>query len=43
MDPRQHAVRLDALDATLCVDAEGEICGMWKRHLNPGNYWVMGG
>lgn len=31
------------LDATWGLDAEGEIRGMWKRHLNVENYWVMGG
>lgn len=31
------------LDATWGIDAEGEIRGMWKRHLNVDNYWVMGG
>ncbi|KAI0849179.1 hypothetical protein F5Y00DRAFT_253101 [Daldinia vernicosa] len=31
------------LDATWGVDAEGEIRGVWKRHLRMDNYWVMGG
>ncbi|KAH8809404.1 hypothetical protein F5884DRAFT_706884 [Xylogone sp. PMI_703] len=31
------------VDATLGVDQEGEIRGMWKRHLRVDNYWVMGG
>jgi hypothetical protein len=31
------------LDATWGVDTEGEIRGMWKRHLRLENYWVMGG
>jgi hypothetical protein len=31
------------LDGTWGVDSEGEIRGMWKRHLNMENYWVMGG
>jgi hypothetical protein len=31
------------LDATWGVDSEGEIRGMWKRHLHLENYWVMGG
>lgn len=31
------------LDATWGLDSEGEIRGMWKRHLNVENYWVMGG
>ncbi|KAF4500391.1 flavo involved in K+ transport [Fusarium agapanthi] len=32
----------DRLDATWGIDAEGEIRGMWKRHLRLENYWVMG-
>lgn len=31
------------LDVTWGLDSEGEIRGMWKRHLNVENYWVMGG
>ncbi|KKY36778.1 putative flavoprotein involved in k+ transport [Diaporthe ampelina] len=31
------------LDATWGLDAEGEIRGMWKRHLDVENFWVMGG
>ncbi|OTB12181.1 hypothetical protein K445DRAFT_77133 [Daldinia sp. EC12] len=31
------------LDATWGVDAEGEVCGVWKRHLRMDNYWVIGG
>ncbi|KAJ5737022.1 monooxygenase [Penicillium malachiteum] len=31
------------LDATWGVDDEGEIRGMWKRHLNVDNFWIMGG
>ena len=31
------------LDATWGVDAEGEVRGVWKRHLRMENYWVMGG
>lgn len=31
------------LDATWGVDAEGEIRGVWKRHLRLDNYWVTGG
>ncbi|KAF5565830.1 K+ transport flavoprotein [Fusarium phyllophilum] len=38
--PREVAYRLDA---TWGIDAEGEIRGMWKRHLRLDNYWVMGG
>ena len=40
LGPQDVAVRLDA---TWGVDAEGEIRGMWKRHLRMENYWVMGG
>ncbi|KAL9114866.1 MAG: hypothetical protein Q9227_001109 [Pyrenula ochraceoflavens] len=31
------------LDASWGVDAEGEVRGVWKRHLRMDNYWVMGG
>lgn len=31
------------LDATWGLDTEGEIRGMWKRHLRVDNYWIMGG
>jgi len=31
------------VDATWGVDEEGEIRGMWKRHLLVDNYWTMGG
>lgn len=31
------------LDATWGVDAEGEVRGVWKRHLRVENYWVIGG
>lgn len=31
------------LDATWGIDAEGEIRGLWKRHLRLDNFWVMGG
>ncbi|GAA92592.1 monooxygenase [Aspergillus luchuensis IFO 4308] len=31
------------LDATWGLDDEGEIRGMWKRHLNIDNIWIMGG
>ena len=31
------------LDATWGVDSEGEIRGMWKRHLRVEGFWVMGG
>ncbi|PYI09585.1 monooxygenase [Aspergillus sclerotiicarbonarius CBS 121057] len=38
--PRDIASRLDG---TWSLDDEGEIRGMWKRHLNAENIWVMGG
>ncbi|GKU06592.1 unnamed protein product [Fusarium langsethiae] len=38
--PHDIAARLDA---TWGVDSEGEIRGMWKRHLPLKNYWVIGG
>lgn len=31
------------VDATWGIDEEGEIRGMWKRHLLVDNYWIMGG
>lgn len=31
------------LDASWGVDAEGEVRGMWKRHLRMENFWAMGG
>lgn len=31
------------VDATWGIDEEGEIRGMWKRHLLVDNYWTMGG
>ncbi|RBR25261.1 uncharacterized protein FIESC28_01996 [Fusarium coffeatum] len=40
LGPREIA---DRLGATWGVDSEGEIRGMWKRHLHVENYWVMGG
>ncbi|EEU40655.1 uncharacterized protein NECHADRAFT_76016 [Fusarium vanettenii 77-13-4] len=40
LGPRDIASRLDA---TWGIDSEGEIRGMWKRHLRLENYWVMGG
>lgn len=39
LGPENIAARLDA---TWNLDEEGEIRGMWKRHLNMENYWVMG-
>ncbi|KAL1885670.1 hypothetical protein Plec18167_001165 [Paecilomyces lecythidis] len=40
LGPQEIAARLDA---TWGVDSEGEIRGMWKRHLRIDNYWIMGG
>lgn len=40
LGPAEIAARLDA---TWGIDAEGEIRGMWKRHLRLDNYWVAGG
>ncbi|KAJ6095462.1 monooxygenase [Penicillium sp. IBT 16267x] len=40
LGPREIASRLDA---TWGLDSEGEICGMWKRHLGLDNIWIMGG
>ncbi|KAJ4409721.1 hypothetical protein N0V82_009410 [Gnomoniopsis sp. IMI 355080] len=40
LGPKDIAARLDA---TWGVDAEGEVRGMWKRHLRMENYWVLGG
>lgn len=40
LGPQDIAARLDA---TWGVDAEGEVRGMWKRHLRMENYWVLGG
>lgn len=40
LGPKEIAARLDA---TWGVDSEGEVRGMWKRHLRMENYWVIGG
>ncbi|KAL5366573.1 hypothetical protein BJX96DRAFT_170043 [Aspergillus floccosus] len=40
LGPHDIAARLDA---TWGVDGEGEIRGMWKRHLRLNNFWIMGG
>ncbi|KAJ9315623.1 hypothetical protein DTO271D3_4196 [Paecilomyces variotii] len=40
LGPHEIAARLDA---TWGIDSEGEIRGMWKRHLRIDNYWIMGG
>ncbi|KAL4964487.1 monooxygenase [Aspergillus stella-maris] len=40
LSPQEIASRLDA---TWGVDAEGEVRGMWKRHANIDNFWIMGG
>ncbi|THZ42372.1 hypothetical protein D6C88_10236 [Aureobasidium pullulans] len=31
------------VDATWGVNEEGEVRGLWRRHLYVDNYWVMGG
>lgn len=40
LGPEDIAARLDT---TWGVDAEGEVRGVWKRHLRMDNYWVIGG
>ncbi|KAI0473870.1 FAD/NAD(P)-binding domain-containing protein [Xylariaceae sp. FL0804] len=40
LGPRDIAARMDA---TWALDEEGELRGMWKRHLRVDNFWVMGG
>ena len=40
LGPREIAERVDA---TWGLDEEGEIRGVWKRHLGMKNYWVAGG
>lgn len=40
LGPHELAERVDA---TWGIDDEGEIRGMWKRHLRLDNFWVMGG
>ncbi|BCS19584.1 uncharacterized protein APUU_20016A [Aspergillus puulaauensis] len=40
LTPRDIASRIDA---TWGLDDEGEIRGMWKRHQNADNFWIMGG
>ncbi|PWY75074.1 FAD/NAD(P)-binding domain-containing protein [Aspergillus heteromorphus CBS 117.55] len=40
LGPQDIAARLDA---TWGVDVEGEIRGMWKRHVRMENFWVAGG
>ncbi|KAL3496535.1 monooxygenase [Aspergillus germanicus] len=40
LTPQTIATRLDE---TWGIDAEGEIRGMWKRHANAENIWIMGG
>ncbi|CAI6340469.1 unnamed protein product [Periconia digitata] len=34
---------VEQLDASWGVDIEGEVRGVWKRHLLMENYWVIGG
>lgn len=33
----------DRVDATWGLDEEGELRGMWKRHLRLEKFWIMGG
>lgn len=33
----------DKMDATWGVDAEGEVRGLWKRHANVDNFWIIAG
>ncbi|KAK1783184.1 hypothetical protein QBC45DRAFT_389074 [Copromyces sp. CBS 386.78] len=40
LGPKDVAARMEG---TWGLDAEGEVRGMWKRHLGLDNYWVMGG
>ncbi|PVH93133.1 FAD/NAD(P)-binding domain-containing protein [Periconia macrospinosa] len=40
LGPEEISARLDA---TWGVDAEGEVRGVWKRHLQMENFWVVGG
>ncbi|KAI1409052.1 hypothetical protein F5Y13DRAFT_171064 [Hypoxylon sp. FL1857] len=40
LGPKDIAARLDA---TWGVDSEGEVRGVWKRHLRLENYWAIGG
>lgn len=40
LGPQDIAARLDP---TWGLDTEGEVRGMWKRHVRIDNYWTMGG
>ncbi len=40
LGPQDIAARMDA---TWGVDSEGEIRGVWKRHLRIDNIWTFGG
>ncbi|KAF1970017.1 FAD/NAD(P)-binding domain-containing protein [Bimuria novae-zelandiae CBS 107.79] len=40
LDPEGISARLDA---SWGVDHEGEVRGVWKRHLNMENFWAIGG
>lgn len=40
LGPRAIAARLDT---TWGLDAEGEVRGLWKRHLRMPSYWTFGG
>lgn len=40
LGPKEIAARLDG---TWGIDEEGEIRGIWKRHLRLDSFWIMGG
>lgn len=40
LGPHELAERVAA---TWGIDAEGEVRGMWKRHIRLDNFWVTGG
>ncbi len=40
LGPDDISARLDAIWG---VDAEGEVRGVWKRHLRMDNFWITGG
>jgi hypothetical protein len=40
LGPEDIAARMDA---TWSLDAEGELRGVWKRHLRLPDFWIVGG